>query len=230
MDWTRAILLVCLLFHVTSHAEMTERELNAPVEDAAAKTMAEPIGPSATPPNTRVYFFPAYSTQFGIKKDLWVKAQTYYDTYWKTFNNRRYVALVNLGLPYDQKRFHVLDLETGQVKSYLTAHGVGSDPTKVGVARYFSNEINSRKSSLGAYETMHTYMGKNGRSLYLNGLESTNNNALSRAIVIHGADYIKEKSGKSGWSWGCPALDHAVAQSVIDQLQGGALLMIDSVK
>ena len=55
-----------------------------------------------------------------------------------------------------------------------------------------------------------------------------NDNALARAIVMHGAPYVSEaiaeRLGRLGRSWGCPALRPEIARTVIDTLKGGALL------
>ena len=71
-----------------------------------------------------------------------------------------------------------------------------------------------------------TYRGDNGYSLRLQGLdEGFNNNALQRAIVIHGAPYVSEafaqREGRLGRSWGCPAVSKRVARRVINSLKGG---------
>jgi hypothetical protein len=84
-------------------------------------------------------------------------------------------------------------------------------------------------SSLGLFQTTETYYGSNGYSLRLRGLDAGfNDNALSRAIVMHGAPYVSqaiaERLGRIGRSWGCPAVRQEVARTVIDTLKGGALL------
>ena len=183
------------------------------------------------PPNRPSYQFPQYLPKYNkVAEALWEKTKRYYDMYQSTFANKRYVTMINLGKHSTQERFYVLDLQDGSLQTYLTSHGAGSDPDKDGYPDKFSNEIDSRASSLGAYETIDTYVGKNGRSLRLKGLEASNSNALDRAIVIHGAPYVNEKNRKVGMSWGCPALDDNIAQPIIDRLQNGSLLMIDSVK
>ena len=106
------------------------------------------------------------------------------------------------------------------------AHGKNSgdaDSTK------FSNAPNSLASSIGLFRTSDTYMGKNGYSLRMTGLEpGVNSNALARAIVIHGAAYVSETmaraAGRIGRSWGCPAVSTAVAHKLIDALKGGQMV------
>jgi len=84
-------------------------------------------------------------------------------------------------------------------------------------------------SSIGLYQTADTYYGSKGYSLRLRGLDpGFNDNALSRAIVMHGAPYVSEALvahlGRLGRSWGCPAVREDVARGMIDTLKGGALL------
>ena len=72
-----------------------------------------------------------------------------------------------------------------------------------------------------------TYVGSNGYSLRLDGLEpGFNGHALERAIVMHGAPYVDDvlakQQGRIGRSWGCPALRPGIARSVIDTSKGGA--------
>ena len=58
-------------------------------------------------------------------------------------------------------------------------------------ARSFSNRLNSHKSSLGFYITEQQYLGENGISLKIHGLEKGfNDKADRRGIVIHGSDYV----------------------------------------
>jgi hypothetical protein len=81
---------------------------------------------------------------------------------------------------------------------------------------------------LGSFITKGTYYGKNGRSLNLKGLDKTNNNAFIRRVVIHKASYVTDgyilKNGRAGNSWGCPALDPAVCQDVIDLIKNGTFI------
>ena len=51
--------------------------------------------------------------------------------------------------------------------------------------------MGSRQSSLGLFRTADTYVGQNGYSLRLDGLEpGFNSQARARAIVMHGAKYV----------------------------------------
>jgi hypothetical protein len=88
-----------------------------------------------------------------------------------------------------------VNLADGRTRSHLVAHGRGSDPAHTGWLERFSNEPRSNATSAGAYKTGSLYVGAHGRSMRLEGLDPTNSNALSRAIVVHGAWYVNEKPG-----------------------------------
>lgn len=153
---------------------------------------------------------------------------------WQTQNhptsNPRYWAVFKIKEHSKYRRMHIFDRIRKEVQSVHAVHGTGSDPNHDGWATEFSNTPNSHKSSLGLYRTLNVYFGRNGRSLRLEGLEATNSNARKRAIVFHGVPYAGDEwvrqHGRCGRSFGCPAVEHAVAQNLIDELKGGSLLLI----
>lgn len=136
----------------------------------------------------------------------------------------RRLALIDYSLPSTQPRLWVFDLAQRKLLyRELVAHGRNSGGN---YAQRFSNRPGSLESSLGLFRTLDTYVGHNGYSLRLDGLEAgVNDNALERAIVMHGAPYVNSglsrSQGRIGRSWGCPALRSGVARQVIDSLKGG---------
>jgi hypothetical protein len=73
------------------------------------------------------------------------------------------------------------------------------------------------------------YLGGNGYSLRLHGLErGINDNAYRRDIVIHGAWYVNadtiRRYGSVGRSWGCPAVSETMAKSLIDTIKENTLI------
>jgi hypothetical protein len=138
-----------------------------------------------------------------------------------------HLAVIDYSLPSTQPRMWVFDVAKGRLLfQELVAHGKG---TGEALAQRFSNVEGSKASSLGLFQTADTYYGSNGYSLRLRGLDQGfNDNALTRAIVMHGAPYVSEaiaqRLGRLGRSWGCPAVRPEVARAVIDTLKGGALL------
>ncbi|MBE0676142.1 MAG: murein L,D-transpeptidase catalytic domain family protein [Bacteroidales bacterium] len=139
------------------------------------------------------------------------------------------ITIIDFSKPSVQERLFVIDLNNKIViyKS-LVAHGKNSGENS---ATSFSNESKSLKSCLGFLLTAETYYGKHGYSLRLDGLEpDINNNARSRAIVIHGADYVSsdfaKQHGRLGRSWGCPALPVTTAKAIIDKISNGSCVFI----
>ena len=141
------------------------------------------------------------------------------------------VGVADYALPSSLPRFHFADLEKGTVRSFLVAHGRGSDPEHDGFLKYFSNQPGSNATSRGAYITNEWYKGKYGTSIRLGGIDADNSNALERAIVLHPAWYANEdmltKWGKLGRSDGCFAMGEADFNEALWHLSGGRLLYAD---
>lgn len=137
------------------------------------------------------------------------------------------LAVIDFSLPSSQQRLWVFDLKSKKLLvRELVAHGMDSGELH---ATRFSNRIGSSQSSLGLFRTQETYIGRNGYSLRLDGLErGFNDNARSRAVVIHAADYVDpswvRRQGRIGRSQGCPAVRPAALHRVVDNLKGGQFL------
>ncbi|WP_347359532.1 murein L,D-transpeptidase catalytic domain family protein [Bdellovibrio sp.] len=140
------------------------------------------------------------------------------------FKNQSVISVLDFSQKSSQKRWYFIDMKTGAVWNVHVSHGKGSDSDHDGFAEKFSNVSGSNASSLGAYKTAETYQGSNGYSLRLDGLSSTNSNARSRAIVVHGASYVQDSTVIQGRSWGCPAVSQANRDKVINLIKGGSLL------
>jgi hypothetical protein len=144
------------------------------------------------------------------------------------------LTVIDYSLPSSQRRLWVIDPKRVAVLFHeFVSHGRGSttdeDPDR---AVRFGNEPESHRSSLGTFLTGESYSGKHGHSLELVGLEpGVNDRALERRIVIHPADYVSasfraHSGGRVGRSFGCPALDPAVAPVIIDRIQNGSVLYV----
>lgn len=138
------------------------------------------------------------------------------------------IAVVDYSIPSSQPRMQVIDIESGRVAHFLVSHGSGSDPRHTGYLERFSNVPDSNASSQGAYVTSDYYYGKHGRSQRLIGLDPTNNKALARAIVIHGAWYANANMisayGKLGRSQGCFAVGESELSGLFDRLGQGRMI------
>ena len=134
------------------------------------------------------------------------------------------LAVIDYSKPSTEPRLWVFDLAKRKVLYHeLVAHGRN---TGENLATAFSNRSESLQSSLGLFRTLDTYVGRNGYSLRMEGLEpGTNDHALARALVIHGASYVNSafarQQGRIGRSYGCPAVRNAIARPLIDTLKGG---------
>jgi hypothetical protein len=151
-------------------------------------------------------------------------ALNYYRANLASLGNPRYLSVIDYTRHANEKRFFVVDMNTGAVESFLAAHGRGSDPDHTGYAASFSNVPGSQATSLGIFLTGDTYNGDNGYSLRLYGMSPANSNAFTRAIVIHGAPYVNPANVPLGRSQGCPAVEMGVRTRLINMLKGGSVI------
>jgi hypothetical protein len=147
--------------------------------------------------------------------------------------NRDVIAIADFSLPSRAPRFHLVDVASGRVSSHLVAHGRGSDPGHTGWLQRFSNMPSSNATSDGAYLTDGLYTGAHGRSIRLTGLDASNDNALSRGIVVHTAWYVSpamaNAHGVLGRSEGCFALSSESLPEVLERVGTGHLIYADKV-
>lgn len=159
----------------------------------------------------------------------WDAFKSAYEGYSKlSTRNNSILTVIDFSMPSTKKRLYVIDMVNQEVLfNSLVSHGRNSGDL---YATSFSNTHGSHKSSLGFYETEQTYSGGNGYSLVLNGLESgINDQAKSRAIVMHGASYCTAAvaaQGRLGRSFGCPSVPPELAKPIINTIKGGTLLYI----
>ncbi len=139
------------------------------------------------------------------------------------------LTLIDYSLPSNERRLWVFDLNNKKLLFHTyVAHGVRSGYLS---SNYFSNKNNSRASSLGVYNTEKSYYGRHGLSLKLDGLERNfNDNASSRAVVMHGGWYVEEsfikKYGRAGRSWGCPAVPDNLTELIINTIKDKSLMVV----
>jgi hypothetical protein len=137
------------------------------------------------------------------------------------------ITIIDYTKPSVEKRFFVIDLHSRSIlyKTYV-AHGKNSGDM---YANRFSNKAQSHESALGFYITGNTYIGSQGYSLQMHGIDTGyNENAAKRAIVIHGARYATVQYiklyGRLGRSFGCPALPPDITTPIIDLIKEGTLI------
>ncbi len=137
------------------------------------------------------------------------------------------LSVIDYSRPSTEPRMWVFDLARQRLLfEEWVAHGRNSGENRT---EHFSNRDGSFMSSIGAFTAQETYMGGNGYSLRLAGLEpGFNDRARERAIVIHGAPYVNPSTaqlqGRLGRSLGCPAVRLSVTKPLIDALRGGTMV------
>jgi hypothetical protein len=132
--------------------------------------------------------------------------------YAKSHNySMEYCFLVDMSLPSGKNRFFVYNMRKDSLEfSALVSHGFGSTQKDCGDQLVFSNMPYSFKTSLGKYKIGKPYQGTYGLSYKLYGLDSTNNRAFERAIVLHSDQHVPEKEtypARIYQSAGCPTVN-----------------------
>jgi len=182
--------------------------------------------PSPLPAQAQVPGAPA-----GIDPQLFARAKAALDQH--QVYPRDVIGIADFSKPSSEPRFHVVDLQNGTVESHLVCHGRGSDPAHSGYLERFSNDFGSYATSNGTYVTDDYYQGKYGLSLRVRGLDWSNSNAESRAIVIHNAWYAEPEMvqlhGQLGRSEGCFAMPKTSQYAVMRRLAGGRMIYADKL-
>lgn len=122
--------------------------------------------------------------------------------------NQNLAVFINFKIHSGKYRYFVYDLKNNKIlQRAIVAHGDGS-VIRNSKNLQFSNIDGSHQSSLGKYEIKESYIGKFGKAYRLDGLDETNNNARSRAIVLHSYYCVPDNESKNPacLSFGCPML------------------------
>ena len=164
----------------------------------------------------------------GVAPSLLRRALDALERHRDSIDHRDLIGIADFSLPSRTPRFYLLALGDGSVSSHLVAHGRGSDPDHSGWLEHFSNEPRSNATSAGAFRTGNPYVGSHGHSLHLEGLDPTNSNAASRAIVVHSAWYVSTQMvlcrGMLGRSEGCFTVANSDLEEVLTKLGPGRLI------
>jgi hypothetical protein len=121
-----------------------------------------------------------------------------------------------MSLSSGQSRFFIYDLKNDSVMNAgLVAHGNCFEYWLAD--RRYSNAVGSGCTSLGKYKIGNSYTGKFGYSYKLYGLDSSNNNAFERTVVLHSHGCIPETetADEICQSNGCPT----VSPNFLEQLK-----------
>lgn len=145
------------------------------------------------------------------------------------------IVVVDFAKHSSDPRLYRVDLRTGDGLDapIRVAHGIGSDPDDDGYASFFSNVEESLTSSLGAALGAERYVGINGLSLRLDGIEPTNSQMRARDIVVH--SYAPERRryfnaahvavrGRPGSSEGCFVVEPDKREWILQTLENGGFI------
>lgn len=216
---------LCLLMGCAQGVSMSQADANAANSSGKTDDSNPTLGPVPTPGAAKAdysYLDPKHV----IPAKALQQAVNYFDLYKSQFSNQDWIVIVDFTKYSAERRFHLVNMKTGEVSSYRVAHGIGSDPNMTGYAKKFSNVSGSNASSIGFYRTLASYEGAYGYSLRIQGLSSTNSEVLDRAIVIHGIWFVYDDKAdrKSGYTQGCFGLAESVIEQVVDKIKGGTLM------
>ena len=141
----------------------------------------------------------------------------------------RFFTVIDFSKPSTEERLFIIDVCYNRIMyKSIVSHGRNSGTL---YANKFSNTNESHQSSIGFFKTTSTYQSKKfNLALRLDGLEYSNNNANSRGIVMHGAEYATyeflQQNGVLGRSFGCPAMPFENFDLVVDWIKHGSCLFI----
>lgn len=144
--------------------------------------------------------------------------------------NKQFCFFVDMSLPSGSPRFFIFDLKKDSiVNAGLVAHGNCNQYWLEG--RKYGNVIGCGCTSLGKYRIGKSYYGKFGLAYKLYGLDSTNNNAFSRYIVLHSHSCVPEIERQDDicQSNGCPTVNPSflkILQAKVDVSGQSVLLWI----
>ena len=153
--------------------------------------------------------------------------KAYLNAHQRGLDSKQILTVIDYSKPSTEKRLWVFDLKHNRtLYNTWVSHGKNSGGIN---ATSFSNADGSLKSSLGLFLTEEPYMGGNGYSLRLRGLEAgVNDHAYERSVVVHGAWYVNpdtiRRYGQIGRSWGCPAVDERLAKPLINTIKENTLV------
>ncbi len=145
--------------------------------------------------------------------------------------NPDYYFLLDYEVHPGRKRFFIYDCKRGQITdSALVTHGACDvnerNPEKWEKAK-FSNQPDSHCSSKGKFVLGNRdWSGWGiGVKYWLKGLESTNNNAEKRVVVLHSWEAVPDAEvfpETIALSWGCPAVSNSFMRTLDNKIQNSS--------
>lgn len=142
--------------------------------------------------------------------------------------NQDFYFFVDLSIHSGKNRFFIYDFKNQKVVNQnLVTHGAcdvfQEHPEKYKKVK-FSNKSNSHCSMKGKYKIGKRDYSSWGINIkyWLHGLESGNNNAVNRVVVLHSWDAVSNEEiypRYSPLSWGCPAVSDEFMKVLDEKLK-----------
>ena len=108
--------------------------------------------------------------------------------------NEHYALFVDYSIPSGTPRLFVWDFRTRRIiASTYVMHGTGKGSTDR--QPQFSNRLGSKCSSLGRFLVTKEHGNRNKRGFRLKGMDTDNQSASARGLMIHGARWVDR------WCW-----------------------------
>lgn len=141
--------------------------------------------------------------------------------------NTQAAVLIDYSKPSTAKRFHLINLWSGEVLSYYVGHAQSSGFVQT---RSFSNRPEERKSSLGfLYARGFRKDPKKDVVIPMDGIDKSNSQTREKEFVIYGVPFVSEafaaKNKRMGWSDGGIALGKNEFVELANTLQRGTLIL-----
>ena len=139
----------------------------------------------------------------------------------KQFNNSL-CLFIDMSIESGKNRFFLYDLSKDSViDKGLVTHGRCNETWLTG--RKYGNEVGCGCTSLGKYRIGNAYRGRFGLAYKLTGLESTNNNAFKRYVVLHAHECVPDQQVHPlpiCQSDGCPTVSTTFLKRLSDVIDG----------
>jgi hypothetical protein len=132
--------------------------------------------------------------------------------------NKDYVVIIDYRKNLFRDRLYLLDMNNKKViLNCKVSHALN---TGIIFPTDFSNIPNTNKSSVGAFISKNSRLGRYGYSMVISGLDKgINNNVEKRAIIFHPTPAIP-------WSFGCFATMDSNNKIIIDHMKNGRLIYV----
>ncbi|MBZ0207877.1 MAG: murein L,D-transpeptidase catalytic domain family protein [Flavobacteriales bacterium] len=192
------------------------------------------LAPSAPMPSNPVVVEAANTSAEALYKECGLSGELNATVFLRAVQSRdahravgNIIAVADMTRPSNEKRLFIIDLDSRKLllRTWV-AHGKNSGEL---YCTAVSNTSGSLQTSKGLYRVGERIISpKHGDALLLHGLDAgVNSAAQQREIIIHAADYVGAgfiaKHGRSGRSFGCPAVSPEVMPVVVDLLEGQLL-------